>query len=186
MAQGLPIQGAEVQEIQGGMRLTALGLGQLGSAANAVGTPGGLVPELANPGGSGTAVAVARPPSLPATYLIDIPATTDSTTSSFVMPVGTPGVTAGFLVTSVDFVKTSGTGHSGTNTIQLFNGMAGSDDITEAVSFTTKNAGEVLVATEIDVTNALVASGGTLRIVVIKDGGGNSEHRVIINGLVTQ
>jgi hypothetical protein len=184
MPQGLPIQPPQVQEVQGGMRLTPLGLSQLEAEANAVGLPAGIVPALANPGDGNTTTATARAASTPGVYVIDVPDATNSTTTNYAMPVGLTGITAGFLVTGISFIKQGGAGHgSGTNTIQVFNAAAA---ISDASSYTSKADAAVTAAAALDDANALVAAGGSLVVRLVKDGGGNSAHRVVVSGILIE
>ena len=118
MSQNLPITPPQVEEVQGGVRLTPLGLSQLEGDANAVGLPRGVVPALADPGNGATTTAVARAAATPAVYVIDVPNAANSTTTNYAMPVGLTGVSAGFLVTDIKFIKTGGDGTAGTNTFR--------------------------------------------------------------------
>ena len=171
-------------EIQGGMRLTPLGLAQLSAEANSVGIPGGVVPTLAAPADTATTTAVARAPAVVATYVIDVPDITNSEDGNFAMPVGLTGATAGFLVTGVSFIKTGGAGHgSGTNTIRVLNSA---NAITDTSSFTSKGDAAVTAAATLDDARTYVASGGALVVAVAKGGGGNSAHRVVVSGILIQ
>ena len=184
MSQGLPIQGAQVQEIQGGMRLTPLGLSQLEAEANSYGLPSGAVPVLAAPADTATTTAVARPAATPGTYIIDVPDISNSESGSFAMPVGLTGATVGFLVTGITFIKQGGAGHgSGTNTIQVKNYATALSDVS---SFTSKGDNAVTGAATIDDAQAYVAAGGSLVITVVKGAGGNSAHRVVIDGVLAK
>ena len=182
MPQNLPIQGAQVQEIQGGMRLTPLGLSQLEAEANAVSLPSGAVPVLAAPADPATTTATARAAATPGTYVIDVPDITNNQSGNFAMPVGLTGSTTGFLVTGITFIKQAGDGHTGgTNTIQVKNAATA---LSDASAFTNKSDGAVTAAASIDDAQAYVASGGTLVVTLIKGAGGNAAHRVIINGIL--
>ena len=182
MSQNLPIQGPQVMEIQGGVRLTPLGLSQLEAEANGVGLPGGAPPVLAAPADTATTVAVPRGAATPGTYVIDVPTITNSESGSFSMEVGINGITTGFLVTGITFIKQGGAGHgSGTNTIQVKNGATALSDLS---SFTSQADGTITAAATIDDAQAYVASGGSLVIHVVKGAGGNAAHRVIINGIL--
>ena len=184
MAQNLPIQPPQVQEVQGGMRLTPLGLSQLEAEANAVGLPAGVVPALADPGNTNTTVATARAASTPGVYVIDVPDAANSTTTNYAMPVGLTGINAGFLVTGISFIKQGGTGHgSGTNTIQVLNGAAA---ISDASSFQGKADAAVTAAATLDDANTLVAAGGSLVIQLVKANGGNAAHRVVVSGVLIE
>ena len=183
MSQGLPIQGPQVMEIQGGMRLTALGLSQLEAEANAFGLPAGVLPVLADPGSGNTTVATARAASTPGVYVIDVPETANSITTNYAMPVGLTGINAGFLVTGISFTKQGGDGHTDTNTIQVLNGASA---ISDASSFASKADAAVTSAATLDDARTLVAAGGSLVIQLIKGGGGNSAHRVVVSGILIQ
>ena len=183
MPQNLPIQGPQVQEIQGGMRLTPLGLGQLSSDSNAVSAPNGIVPALADPGDGNTTTAAARPPGVPVQFAIDVPDTANSITTHYATPVGLTGTTADLLVTGVRTIKQGGNGHgSGTNTITVRNNSTSGAAITNVEAYTS-DVDTVVTVLNIDDANALVLSGTALVISLVKDGGGNSAHRVIVDGL---
>ena len=181
MSQNLPITPPQVEEVQGGVRLTPLGLSQLEGDANAVGLPRGVVPALADPGNGATTTAVARAAATPAVYVIDVPNAANSTTTNYAMPVGLTGVSAGFLVTDIKFIKTGGDGAGGTNTIQVLNG---SSAITDASSFASKVDTTATAAATYNDDYLYVQPGGSLVVQLIKAGSGNAAHRVVVTGLL--
>ena len=179
MSQGLPIQGPQVQEIQGGMRLTPLGLRQLGGVANAVVYPSGG-PSALTAAGSGATVVVptaSAAPIEPAQIMLHIPDQNHTGTGTYELTLGGNG----FTVTGIQWLCISAGETSGTNTVTLKNGAAtfGVIDLTNAAAGTY----EPTVAS-INPANSIIVGAGTLNVEVLSSSANKNQGLLILSGFV--
>lgn len=86
-----------------------------------------------------------------------------------------------FKVTGMTAVKTdANTGGAYANTVQVLNG---SNAITNAATFSSKNDGDMISAATIDDAHATIAGGGTLRVAVAR-ANGNAACEVYVYGVL--
>lgn len=177
MPQNLPIQGPQVMEIQGGMRLTPLGLRQLGGLANQVVVPtGGPAPQTA--AGSGATVVIdpaATAPIEPAQIAIFIPDQAHTGTGTYSLTLADYG----FSITSIQWLVLTGGHGSGTNDVTIMNAAA----VIGVFDLTSSTAGLYLDADKLTgMTNPernVIAKGGVLNIEV-QSGGAASKCQGVL------
>ena len=180
MPQNLPIQGAQVQEIQGGMRLTPLGLRQLGAEANAVSLPaGGPIPMTAPAAGATTTLTGAtHAPIEPTRLLFSIP--NQNYTGLGTYSLALDGY--GFTMTSVEYIVLVA-GHGSGNEVVVKNG---SDDFA-TLDTASSTINLPLPSTKItyDATKAVVAKGGPINVTATGGAADKTLGLLIINGFVS-
>tara|TARA_R110000824_G_scaffold264869_3_gene453704 strand:+ start:4652 stop:5161 length:510 start_codon:yes stop_codon:yes gene_type:complete len=166
-------------EIQGGMRLTPLGLRQLSGEANAVVYPSGG-PSALTAAGTGATVVVPAASAAPiesAQIMLHIPDQAHTGTGTYELTLGGNG----FTVTGIQWLCLTAGAASSTNTVTLKNGAAtfGVIDLTGAVAGTY----ETTVAS-INPANAVIISGGTLNVEVLSSASNKSQGLLILSGFV--
>jgi hypothetical protein len=171
MSQNLPIQGPQVMEIQGGVRLTPLGLQQLGAEANRFLIPVTGVVVQPDPGTGGTTVIdpLSTAPLQPTQVVISIPNQNYTGDGTYNLTLADYGL----VITGISYVALA-TGHGSANDVQLFNGVAGT-------KFATVNTIDAVIKTQLPTdkilfntyASAVIQKGGTISAVV--RGGGNNK-----------
>ena len=181
MPQNLPIQGPQVMEIQGGMRLTPLGLRQLGGLANQVVVPtGGPVAQTA--AGSGATVTIdpsTTAPLEPTQIAINIPNQSHSGNGTYNLTLG-----YGFTITGIDYLVLE-SGHGSGNSVIINNGIAG--DQIAVLNTVSATAGLYLDAdkvTGIDPAQMGLTSGDVLSLIVAGGASDKTAGILTLTGLV--
>ena len=179
MSQNLPIQGPQVQEIQGGVRLTPLGLRQLSSEANLNSMPNGGPAAMADPGDGNTTTlsAHSHAPLQPAKLVYSIPNQNHTGVSTYSLAL----TDYGFTITSVEYIVLEA-GHGSNNEVKVV--TPAGDAVTIDTASSTANL--ALPSTKITYNSAhlVTAKGGTLSITA-KGGAANKTAGIIIlNGFV--
>lgn len=169
-------------EIQGGMRLTPLGLRQLGGVANQVVNSTGAPPAQPDPGTGNTTVIDPSTTAPLQTTAISISIPSQAYTGN-----GTYNLTLadyGFSVGGITYLAIDA-GHGSANDVQLFNGVAGTKfatvDTISAVALTQVDASKIKFDAP---ASAVVAKGGVISVVVRGGGSGKTAGVLTLHGVV--